>query len=85
VRELLNNVTKHAAARSVEVAAAAGADGRLRISVRDDGRGFVYERSDRRGFGLFSTERRMAWLGAELEVDSRPGSGTCVTLSLPAR
>lgn len=83
VRELVRNADRHAAASSVEVSAARSGDGRLHITVRDDGRGFVYERAGRRGFGLFSTERRMAWLGAALRVDSEQSCGTSVTLELP--
>ena len=84
IRELLTNVVKHAGASRVDVSAARSGDGVLRVCVRDDGRGFVYEGAARRGFGLFSTERRMAWLGAAMRVDSAIGAGTSVTLELPA-
>jgi len=83
IRELLTNVVKHAGASRVAVTAAQSGDGRLRVCVRDDGRGFVYEGAGRRGFGLFSTERRMAWLGAAMRVESVLGAGTSVTLELP--
>ncbi len=82
VRELLTNAVKHAGASRV-VVTAADSGGRLCVCVRDDGRGFDYENEARRGFGLFSTERRMAWLGAAVHVDSAVGGGTAVTLELP--
>jgi signal transduction histidine kinase len=84
IRELLTNVVKHAGASRVDVSAAHSGDGTLRVCVRDDGRGFVYEGAARRGFGLFSTERRMAWLGAAMRVESAVGAGTSITLVLPA-
>jgi signal transduction histidine kinase len=85
VSELIANAAKHAAATRVEVSAADGGDGRLRVSVHDDGCGFVTAHVAAKGFGLFSIERRMAWFGAELQVESAPGAGTRATLHLPAR
>jgi signal transduction histidine kinase len=79
--ELLTNAAKHAGADEVEVSAFEE-DGRIEICVRDDGRGFP-ARPAEPGFGLFSVERRMAWLGAELVVESFPGSGTLAALRLP--
>ncbi|HKU44497.1 MAG TPA: sensor histidine kinase [Polyangiales bacterium] len=83
VRELVANAVKHARASRVDITVERGGDGRLRISVSDDGCGFVYARDARSGFGLFSTERRLAWLGASLQVDSTLQRGTSVTLQLP--
>jgi signal transduction histidine kinase len=80
VRELLTNVAKHAHASEVDVAAAIGGGHALRVSVSDNGCGF----ESPRGFGLFSIERRMAWLGAELHIESVLGRGTRATLELPA-
>jgi signal transduction histidine kinase len=50
--------------------------------VLDDGRGFQPNPLTR-GFGLFNVERRMAFLGAELSIESAPGAGTCATLRRP--
>jgi signal transduction histidine kinase len=82
VSELLANVAKHAGAKQVDVSVAGGDDGHLCVRVLDDGRGFQPD-STERGFGLFNVERRMAFLGAELEIDSSVGAGTCATLRLP--
>ncbi|HEY2733396.1 MAG TPA: ATP-binding protein, partial [Polyangiales bacterium] len=82
ISELLANVAKHAGAKQVEVSAAISGDGRLCVRVLDDGRGFE-PGSVERGFGLFNVERRMACLGAELQLESRVGFGTCATLRLP--
>jgi signal transduction histidine kinase len=79
VRELLTNAAKHANANDVAVSAAIRGTQAVDVSVSDDGRGFDAPR----GFGLFSIERRMAWLGAELRVESVVGQGTRATLALP--
>ena len=83
--ELLSNAARHASASQVEVSAHA-APGCIRVAVRDDGRGLPRELpppETRSGYGLFSIERRMAWLGAELQVESIPGGGTQASLLLP--
>lgn len=83
VNELLANAAKHARATEVEVSAAASGDGRLRVCVRDNGCGLPQDARNRQGFGLFSIERRMAWLGGQLSVESATGAGTCAVLELP--
>ena len=87
VRELLINVVKHAQAQRVEVAI--GRDDRhVRIAVEDDGVGFdVFpigsHWSEVKGFGLFSIRERLGHLGGQLQIKSKPGLGTRVTLLAP--
>ncbi|MEY4582201.1 MAG: hypothetical protein RL701_6904 [Pseudomonadota bacterium] len=81
VRELIANAVKHAQASLITVSAVAQPDGGIEVHVHDDGRGFAV---DTRGFGLFSVERRMAWLGASLQLESAAASGTRARLQLPA-
>jgi signal transduction histidine kinase len=87
VRELLVNAGKHAGARHVEVSAVVSERGQIEVRVADDGRGFVApshgQRGTQPGFGLLSIERRMACLGAALEIESAPSSGTRACLRLP--
>ena len=88
VQELLANVSRHARASTVTLSL--GRNGTaLEIRVEDDGRGFAAARAGRRpdlggGFGLFSVREQLRHLGGELTVDSGPGRGTCVTLTVPA-
>jgi signal transduction histidine kinase len=88
VKELLMNAIKHASASHITISAAE-AGGAIEVRVSDDGRGFdPAERSGqpaRSGFGLFSIERRMAWLDAELRIESTAGKGTTAALRLPDR
>jgi signal transduction histidine kinase len=80
VQEALNNSSRHASARNVEVRVAR--DGaRVKFSVRDDGAGFDPRLV--RGLGLLGMEERVGRLGGQVRVDSQPGRGTMVTAELP--
>jgi signal transduction histidine kinase len=82
----LTNVTKHAQTNEVTVSLNWHM-GTLRIEVRDNGVGFDSIRAnfsdDSSKLGLFSIAERMPALGGTFEVDSTPGHGTIVTLTLP--
>lgn len=86
LQEALTNVLKHSGGRRVEVRVArAGAE--LRLSVRDDGRGFSVEdgaaaATGTGGAGLRNLRARARRLGAELQLQSRPGD-TQVALRMP--
>jgi signal transduction histidine kinase len=80
-KEALTNAARHARARRVEVELALGG-GELSLGVADDGRGFEPE-ATQAGHGLANLRRRARELGARLELESRPGQGTRVALSLP--
>lgn len=88
VQEALQNVERHAGAASVEVGTARAADGSVSVWVRDDGRGFDPARPPAPaaggGFGLSSLRERARLAGAALLIDSAPGRGTVISVSLPA-
>ena len=73
--EALQNVSKHAGARSIVVHVSSD-DGRLVFSVADDGAGFEPKRSEM-GSGLQGMKDRLAALGGDLEVSSEPGRICC--------
>jgi signal transduction histidine kinase len=80
VQEALNNSSRHASARHVEVRVAR--DGaRVKFSVRDDGAGFDPRLV--RGLGLLGMEERVGRLGGQVRIDSQPGRGTLVAAELP--
>lgn len=84
VRELLMNVVKHAATENVELTLELDPSNRLRIVVADRGCGFDPDASVS-GTGLSNIERRLQMFGGVLHLDTQPGQGTVVTLSLPLR
>lgn len=83
VQEALTNVRKHAGARRVEVSVAASGAATV-FSVQDDGKGFDPAASrGQEHFGLSAMRDRADSVRGRLEVASRPGAGTRVTLTLP--
>ncbi|HZL80804.1 MAG TPA: GAF domain-containing sensor histidine kinase, partial [Demequina sp.] len=87
VQEALHNVERHAQAAWVGVVLDFR-DGRLVAQVVDDGRGFASsgrverEKLDQ-GLGLRGMHERTKLLRGSLVVESRPGRGTTVRLSVP--
>jgi signal transduction histidine kinase len=84
VQEGLRNIYKHANAGTVSVRLSRAQDG-VRLEIRDDGRGFdLAAPGRRRGLGLASMEERARLLGGHFAVQSRPGEGTLIAVTLPA-
>lgn len=83
VQEALSNVRKHAQAQQVHIRLAH--QPHWQIEVRDDGCGFDAEAGapDDSHVGLRIMRERAAKVGAAVELDSRPGAGTRVRVSLP--
>ena len=86
-RELLFNVVKHAGTRQATVALRQE-DGQVTLEVADEGAGFdlAAVRSGQgaaRRFGLFSIEERLSLIGGRIDIETRPGAGTKVTISVP--
>jgi signal transduction histidine kinase len=87
VSELLNNVAKHANTSHATVSMQVG-EGEAVLVVSDEGEGFdpgLGDQTGRRagGFGLFSVRERLKAVGGDVEIESRRGLGTRVTLRIP--
>jgi signal transduction histidine kinase/ligand-binding sensor domain-containing protein len=83
VQESLSNVIKHSAADSVEVSLQVHGK-RVQLLVSDNGRGFSTP-GPVSGLGLTGMRERAAILGADLRIESAPGRGTRIVLSLSTR
>jgi signal transduction histidine kinase len=89
-QEALNNTTKHSNADRAEVILDAREDS-VRLIIEDDGTGFDIEarseaaRKNGHGLGLVGMKERVELLGGSLELDSKPGSGTTVFVTVPIR
>jgi signal transduction histidine kinase len=81
-QEALNNVAKHARARTVEIILERRADHVLLI-IEDDGVGFETTEApgSRQGFGLLGMQERAALVGATLQIEST-GGGTTILLRM---
>jgi signal transduction histidine kinase len=87
VREALNNAKKYAKASNIWVRAYVH-DGRFVAEVEDDGVGFDFEKTmanyDQRGsFGLLNFQERADLVNGRATIQSTPGQGTRITLSVP--
>ena len=87
LRELMINVVKHAQAKRVQIIVGLEGDC-IKVVVEDDGIGFDASRfampkSIERGFGLFSIIERLEHFSGTVEIDSRVGGGTRVSLAAP--
>ena len=80
VQEALHNAVKHAKPRELRVRGRCP-DRELVIEVADDGSGMAAGEG-RRGMGLKIMEFRANIIGGQLSVESRPGGGTLVQLSI---
>jgi signal transduction histidine kinase len=80
VQEALNNCSKHAHAKKVQVRVRQDSS-HLRVSIEDDGKGFDTLRG--RGMGLIGMNERVMQLGGVLRVDSNPSQGTRLEVDLP--
>lgn len=86
IRELAVNAIRHGHATSIHVAGCIE-DGRLLCSVRDNGEGFdpMSAPGPEEGhFGLQGIRERMEAANGSVEIESSPGKGTRVVISMPA-
>lgn len=87
LQESLANVRKHAHAQSVAVCL--GRDGDAwTLTIHDDGAGFTpgaLGRSELPRFGLATMRERAESIGGTLTLESNPGEGTRVRVSLPVQ
>jgi two-component system, NarL family, sensor histidine kinase UhpB len=80
-QESLTNALRHADARSATVSLEADADA-VTLSVADDGKGLPVE-LPRDTAGIAGMRERALLVGGRLTIDSRPGEGTEVRLTIP--
>jgi len=84
-KESVSNVARHANADHYEVRIEYDATG-VMLSVIDDGDGFdlgdALERGDSGCLGLLGMRERVDKIGGALSIESKPGDGTSVTVTL---
>jgi PAS domain S-box-containing protein len=88
-QEALTNIGKHARAKSVSMKVKKDED-RISFSVEDDGKGFDVEHAAMkeapdRGLGLATMDERARMLEGSLDLWSKKGKGTRITLSIPMK
>ena len=81
-QEGITNIVKHANATAVELSLMADESG-FRLLLRDNGRGFDLTQTST-GFGLQGMRERAQTIGGQLTLNSRPGEGCELRLTIPA-
>jgi len=89
VRELLQNVVKHARSKRATVRCGTQND-QFMIDVIDPGVGFEVQGIDRLptrqgGFGLFNIRERLKLMGGNIDIHSVVGEGTTVRIRVPLK
>ena len=81
-QEALRNIAKHASAKSTAITLS-GESGLLRLTIIDDGIGFDADAQEGNpGLGMVSMQERVRLLDGVLTVQSEPGEGTRVEVSV---
>jgi PAS domain S-box-containing protein len=81
-QEALNNVLKHARARTVNVEIST-IENQVTLAVRDDGQGFDASSARRGRWGMTTMRERVEAAGGSLRLESAPGQGTRVLATVP--
>ena len=87
-QEMMNNILKHSKASSVSISVIYSTDDKFALRVEDNGIGFNAEKKQKQissssGIGLKSMMNRARLIGAEISIQSQPGSGTVIAVELP--
>jgi PAS domain S-box-containing protein len=77
-QEAVNNALKHAQAREIVLGLSAD-ENSVRLTVSDDGRGFPKSARKGQGLGLEMMKHRAGVIGAEMQIESRPGEGVAIS------
>jgi PAS domain S-box-containing protein len=81
-QEALNNVLKHAKAKSVTVRLKQ-TKSKVKLEIEDDGNGFTPGKDNNGGMGMRNMKERASQVGGKIAISSIPGKGTriCATVS----
>jgi signal transduction histidine kinase len=82
-QEAIHNALRHARARDIALRLRR-AGPRVSLTITDDGAGFDLADAGREGLGLTSMRDRAEEADGTLTIESAPGSGTVVTVEVPA-
>jgi PAS domain S-box-containing protein len=81
VQESLSNVARHAQASKVDILFSLNGEA-LQVEIEDNGIGFDATRKER-SFGLIGIKERALMIGGAATIESKPGTGTRVSLRVP--
>jgi signal transduction histidine kinase len=82
--EAISNALQHSGAKQIRLSAQPDGGNRIEITIADDGAGYDSP-GPRTGQGLSTMRARAQKLGAALDIASRRGEGTTVSLTIPCQ
>ncbi len=86
VQEALNNIIKHAEAKSISITAVYNTEN-LTLQIKDDGKGMVQkditDTANNNSLGLRNMQSRAKIIGASFSIESETGAGTLIKLYIP--
>jgi len=80
-QESLVNVARHAAAKNV-ISVLETSDNKVSLSITDDGKGFDSSKQ-KKTLGLLGMKERAQMIGGTLTINSKPGMGTALFITVP--
>ena len=82
IQEAVANVVKHASASRISISVHE-TEHQYSVMITDDGVGFTSETARNHSYGLSTMNERARKMGGELEITSRPGTGTRIRVNIP--
>jgi signal transduction histidine kinase len=82
-QEGLTNVRKHARASQVDLTLVFNDNSQVALTVADNGVGVTTVKEG--GYGLLGIQERVELLGGQMNVDSSPGEGFVLSITLPVK
>jgi signal transduction histidine kinase len=81
-QEAVTNVRRHAKATEINVSLSYET-GDIKLTIHDNGIGFNTRRKKQDAFGLTGMRERVKLLRGKLDIKSKPGQGTTITVKIP--
>lgn len=86
MQESLTNAARHSGASSVEIRLQATQDS-IRLEIRDNGKGMPSSELERalreKRLGIFGMQERVELCSGQFSLESSPGSGALISVSIP--
>jgi signal transduction histidine kinase len=81
-QEAVTNARRHASATEIGVSLSFNT-GDITLTIHDNGIGFNTRRKKQDTFGLIGMRERVRLMGGKLDINSKPGQGTTITVKIP--
>ncbi|MGF1670570.1 MAG: sensor histidine kinase, partial [Balneolaceae bacterium] len=82
VQEALNNAYRHSKCKKIHIQLV-HSNNDIILTIEDDGCGFDPKKVSKKGLGLNSMQTRTAAISGKMEIDSKSGRGTLVSVIIP--